>query len=524
MSSVSRRRFISGLFLAGATTQLSARALASDGTATAWDPSTGYAAGSRVSYRGQTWRAKQPAGPGQYPQGVGDGSRADRDLLLAQRNGFAQRVTGGDAGDTYVVTSTADTKTRGTLRYALMRPEPLWIVFDKALGPNVTIALTSKLKPLANKTVDGRGVNVRITGSYDINIKGLGVANQIWCYIERVVSPVTAPLGGIHGFTIDGVPNKGDVGGLDLIWLHHITFGQTGDSVLSIGKAASSRPSRLTIDWCRFGLQPDVDAWLYAYNARTLGQDNSAENGKSAAVGLDPQDGQWPDAIQATWHHNHFEGAVQRIIKVQRARAHFYNNLVDRWAQPPLVVQPNDAKNHPDAVAYANTYQSGAKQSTIRPNYNSSATEIANDGELLSQNNVYVPYALNEEHLLSPALVAAGYLKSPWLITLPRKQAAVIVAKSAKAPTSLVKSTGNWSPDRDAVGLDLQSNPDLVFTGVTFASTEDPYNVLPNGQTRQAGDDWRNDAPYGYALEVAGVGLQREIAAAAGNDQVWVRD
>ena len=45
MSSVSRRRFISGLFLAGATTQLSARALASDGTATAWDPSTGYAAG-----------------------------------------------------------------------------------------------------------------------------------------------------------------------------------------------------------------------------------------------------------------------------------------------------------------------------------------------------------------------------------------------------------------------------------------------------------------------------------------------
>ena len=490
--------------------------------ATEWDPTATYVAGSSVTYRGQVWRAVADVARGQYPQGVGDGSRADRDLLLAQRNGFAQAVTGGDAGLTYVVTSTADTSTPGTLRYGLTRKEPLWIVFDKALGPNVTITLTTKLKPTANKTVDGRGVSVTITGSYDISIKGLGTANHIWCYIDRIVSPVMAGYAAHHDFSVDGAPGKGAPIGFDQFWVHHVGFGQNADDLMVLAKAGAS-PSRSTVDWCRFGPTPGIDAWAYAYNARTLGQDNSADNGKSVLLGLDPQDGASPDAIQTTFHHNRIHGAVQRNVKVQRGRAHFYNNYVDRWGYPPLVTTPNDAKNHPDAQSYAATYQAGAKKNAINPNYGPAATEAGADAELLCQNNVFLPYAPNEEHVLSPALVAAGYLTSPWFVTLPQTIAVrrYPVKPNPAVADPLVKSSGNWSPAGAIPGLDLAVHPEQVFTGVTYASATSPYPAIEGGQTRAAGDDWRNDAPYAYSLTPADAVLQDDLSRGTGNVQGW---
>jgi pectate lyase len=526
MPAVSRRRFISGLFVAGAATQLPAvRAWATDPTPTPWSSGVAYATGSRVTYQGRTWRAVSATGRGQYPQGVGDGSRSDRDLLLAQRNGFAQAVTGGDAGATYVVTSTADTSTPGTLRYGLTRAVPLWIVFDKSLGPSITIQLQSKLKPLANKTVDGRGVSVRITGSYDLSIKGLGTVNNIWAYVDRVVAPVDSKFSVSHGFSIDGTPASGAPVGFDLIWLHHVGFGQTGDSIVGMGKSGTA-PSRVTVDWCSFGPQPDVDAWLYAYNAHTLGFNNSAENGKGAMCGLDPQDGAAPDAIQTTFHHNRFLASVQRNIKVHRSRSHFYNNFIDRWGYPPLVTVPSDAKNHPDAQQYAQTNQAGSKVNAVNPTYGAGATEIGPDGELLCQNNVFAPYAKDEEHVLSAALVRAGYLTTPWLVTAPRLNPMRFfpVKPNAALADPLVKSSGNWSPAGALADLNLQLHPEQVFTGVTYASDASPYAAIGSGQTRAAGENWNNDAPYAYALAIADAQLRDDLAIATGNVQAWVAE
>ncbi|HVT77481.1 MAG TPA: hypothetical protein VHD87_10655 [Acidimicrobiales bacterium] len=500
------------------------RAWATD-TPTPWDPDLTYTSGARVSYGGRTWRAQSDTGRGQYPQGVGDGSRADRDLLLAQRSGFAQAVTGGDAGSTYVVTSTADTKAPGTLRYGLTRPTPLWIVFDKSLGPNVVIQLTSKLKPKANKTVDGRGVSVTVTGSYDINLQSLGTANHIWAYVNRVVSPVAAGYGAAHGFTTNGTPPKaGGAGGFDLFWLHHVTLGQTGDSVLAFAKATA--PSRVTVDWCSFGPQPDVDAWAYAYNARTLGQDNSAENGKGGMCGLDPQDGAAPDALCTTFHHNHIRGSVQRNVKVHRSRSHFFNNFVDRWGYPPLVTVPSDAKNHGDAQDYVAAYQAGSKVNATNPAYGSGGVEIGPDGELLCQNNVFLPYAYNEEHVLSPALVQAGYLSTPWRVTAPRLNPMRLypVKPNPKLPDALVNATGNWSPAGALADLNMQVHPELVFRNSTFASDVSPYNAIGSGQTRTAGDDWSGDAPYSYALRAADDALVSDLTAGAGNIQAWIAE
>ncbi|HVV37156.1 MAG TPA: hypothetical protein VHC63_11180 [Acidimicrobiales bacterium] len=525
MPPISRRRFISGLVIAGVATQVPARrAWAADAPAP-WDPTQAYASGARVTYSGRTWRAQGPTGRGQYPQGVGDGSRADRDLLLAQRNGFAQAVTGGDSGSTYVVTSTADSTAPGTLRYGLTRPTPLWIVFDKSLGPDVTITLLSKLKPAANKTVDGRGVNVTINGSYDLSIKGLGTVNHIWAYVNRAVTPIDAKYSVSHAFSIDGSPTKGAPVGFDLIWLHHVTFGQTGDSIIGMGKTGPNA-SRVTVDWCSFGPQPDVDAWVYAYNARTLGQDNSAENGKGAMCGLDPQDGASPDAIQTTFHHNRIRGSVQRNIKVHRSRSHFYNNFIERWGYPPLVTIPPDAKHHPDAQSYVTNYQASSKVNATNPKYGGGATEIGPDGELLCQNNVYLPYALNEEHLLSPALVNAGYLASPWRITAPRLNPMRLypVKANPSLPDPLVKSVGNWSPAGALADLNMQLHAEQVFTGVTYAAAASPYGAIGGGQTRTAGDNWNNDAPYPYALTAADAALQNDLTVAAGNAQMWVAE
>lgn len=485
-----------------------------------WDPARSYPAGSRVTFGGRQWRATSDSHPGQAPAGAGDGSAADRNLLLAQRSGFARAVTGGLDGATYVVTSTKDTSVPGTLRHALTRPEPLWIVFDKALGPAVTIRLGNKLKPLADKTVDGRGLDVTIEGGVDLSIKGLGTANHIWAYVTRSVTPVLSAFGAADGFGLNGLPAKGSPKvGFDLVWLHHVALTESGDGLLDLCKAGQQ--SRVTVDWCRFGLNPGLATWTYAFDARTLGMNNSPDNGKSVLAGLDPNDGSSPDALEMTMHHNLFRGCVQRNAKVQRSRAHYYNNFVDRWGYPPLVTVASDARYHPDAQQYASTYQSGAKKNAINPSYGALGTEIGPDGELLSQHNVYRPYEEGEVHLLSPALEAAGLLSAPWRVTFTRHVAArqyPAKPNPALAPP-LVHSSGNWSTTGAPAGVDLQIHPDKVFTGVSYAAASSPYGAIAT--PRAAGADYGGDAPYAYTLDPAGPALAEAIDRSAGNVQVW---
>lgn len=85
--------------------------------------------------------------------------------------GFGQYAKGGKGGEYYIVTDSSDddavTPKPGTLRYAVIQEEPLWIVFPS----NMHIKLKQELIFNSYKTLDGRGANVHITGGGCITLQ-----------------------------------------------------------------------------------------------------------------------------------------------------------------------------------------------------------------------------------------------------------------------------------------------------------------------------------------------------------------
>ena len=85
--------------------------------------------------------------------------------------GFGQYASGGKNGEFYVVTDDSDddpvNPEPGTLRYAVIQPQPLWIVFPA----NMLIKLSQELIFNSYKTLDGRGANVHIVGGGCITLQ-----------------------------------------------------------------------------------------------------------------------------------------------------------------------------------------------------------------------------------------------------------------------------------------------------------------------------------------------------------------
>lgn len=225
----------------------------------AWDSSTAYASGSQVTFGGYTWQANVDTAPQHAPQGVGDGTTADRDLLLGQltRGWAGGLVTGGYAGSTYHVTNGNDSGA-GSLRAGLEDVNPLWIVFDG----NYTIVTTSRVDIRPNKTIDGRGRTVKVSGQGAGRFQNLTngdptstAANLIWAYVtfdDIWVDTSTSSAFKAGGNTI------GNAGSADKIYVHHVSFQSISDSVFNMGFVGTNI-SRSTVDWSKTGPNPDAD-------------------------------------------------------------------------------------------------------------------------------------------------------------------------------------------------------------------------------------------------------------------------
>jgi pectate lyase len=85
--------------------------------------------------------------------------------------GFGQNAIGGKGGKFYIVTDSSDNDPvnpkPGTLRYAVIQNEPLWIVFPS----NMMIKLSQELIFNSFKTIDGRGADVHIVGGGCITLQ-----------------------------------------------------------------------------------------------------------------------------------------------------------------------------------------------------------------------------------------------------------------------------------------------------------------------------------------------------------------
>ncbi|KAI0488935.1 hypothetical protein KFK09_028774 [Dendrobium nobile] len=115
-----------------------------------------------------------------------------RQSLANCPRGFGATAIGGKYGPIYTVTDPSDNPlnpTPGTLRYAAIQNNPLWIIFSR----DMSIKLKNELIMNSYKTIDGRGVKVDI-------------GNGGPCITIQDVSHVI-----VHGITIHGC-TKGKAG------------------------------------------------------------------------------------------------------------------------------------------------------------------------------------------------------------------------------------------------------------------------------------------------------------------------
>jgi pectate lyase len=86
----------------------------------------------------------------------------NRQRLVDCAIGFGRDAIGGKNGRYYLVTDSSDDDTMnpklGTLRYAVIQDEPLWIIFES----DMVIQLKEELLMNSFKTIDGRGADVHI--------------------------------------------------------------------------------------------------------------------------------------------------------------------------------------------------------------------------------------------------------------------------------------------------------------------------------------------------------------------------
>lgn len=151
--------------------------------------------------------------------------------------GFGRRTTGGMNGRIYVVTDPSDNEmdqpARGTLRHAVIQPQPLWIIFAR----NMIINLKQELIMTSHKTIDGRGVNVHIAWGAGITIQF--VKNII---IHGIHFHHIVPAGG--GMIRDSVshiglrgPSDGDaisIFGSTNVWVDHNSLSNCTDGLIDV--------------------------------------------------------------------------------------------------------------------------------------------------------------------------------------------------------------------------------------------------------------------------------------------------
>ncbi|KAL6583704.1 hypothetical protein OROMI_002993 [Orobanche minor] len=238
-------------------------------------------------------------------------SEENRKRLADCGIGFGKAAVGGRDGKIYVVTDNSDddpvNPMSGTLRHAVTRDEPSWIVFKR----DMTIKLNQELIINSFKTIDGRGSSVHIIGA------GLTVQ-----YVTNVI---------VHGLHIhDSVPT-----GNAMVRSSETHFGfrtmADGDAI-SIFGASHVWVDHCSLSNCRDGL---IDA-VQGSTAITISNNYFTHHNEVILLGA--SDNHIEDKnMQVTIAFNHFgEGLIQRMPRnyAHRCRLGFFhvvNNYYTHW-------------------------------------------------------------------------------------------------------------------------------------------------------------------------------------------------
>ncbi|KAK7407344.1 hypothetical protein VNO78_09182 [Psophocarpus tetragonolobus] len=221
--------------------------------------------------------------------------------------GFGRNTIGGKNGPIYVVTSPADNDNvnlvPGTLRHAVTRNGPLWIIFSHSMK----IRLNQELIMASDKTIDGRGADIYI-------MSGAGITIQ---YIKNVI---------IHGIKIFDI--QVGTGGLirDSESHYGIRTQSDGDGI-SIFGSSHVWIDHVSMRNCRDGL---IDA-IQASTAITISNSHFTDHNEVMLFGAsDSYDGD--KIMQITLAFNHFgKRLIQRMPRCRYGFVHVVNNDYTHW-------------------------------------------------------------------------------------------------------------------------------------------------------------------------------------------------
>ncbi|XP_047332131.1 probable pectate lyase 4 [Impatiens glandulifera] len=258
--------------------------------------------------------------------------------LAGQAEGFGRSAIGGLHGPLYHVTTLEDDGP-GSLRDGCRKKEPLWIVF-KLSG---TIELRSYLSVSSNKTIDGRGQRVKLTG------KGLRLKE-----CENVIISNLEFEGG-KGPDADGIQIKPKSKN---IWIDRCSLSNYDDGLIDITRQSTD----VTISRCHF-----------------------SNHNKTILIGADPSHVE-DRCIRVTIHHCFFDGTRQRHPRVRFAKVHLYNNYTRNWG-----IYAVCASVESQIYSQCNVYEAGEKRVAFKYLTEKAADkEEAKSGHIKSEGDWFV--------------------------------------------------------------------------------------------------------------------------------------
>ncbi|XP_071695389.1 pectate lyase 1-like [Rutidosis leptorrhynchoides] len=232
---------------------------------------------------------------------------ANREALADCAQGFAKGTTGGKGGEIYKVTDPTDDDAanpkEGTLRFGVTQNKPLWIIFEK----DMVITLKHELVTQSDKTIDGRGAKVEITGA---GFTLMNVKNVIIHGIQ--IHDVKVTDGGMikNSDGPPGVRQKSDgdaicVTGSSKIWIDHCTVSKGEDGLIDVTLGSTA----ITLSNCKF-----------------------TNHDKMILLGANDAHGHHDEKMQATVAFNHFaEGCGQRMPRCRFGFFQVVNNNYEKW-------------------------------------------------------------------------------------------------------------------------------------------------------------------------------------------------
>ncbi len=231
---------------------------------------------------------------------------------LGRPQGFGAETTGGTAGKEHVVRSVADSGP-GTLRDGAERSEPLHIRF----AVSGEIRLATPLRVARDKTIDGRGAAVRISG------RGL-LLEQPNVILENLVFGPFEERQRQDAVAVHG--------GARNVWIDHCSFSGAPDKAIEILGGATD----VTVSWSKFTDQEQV-IQAGAFETREADRE-----------------------IRLTVHHNYFDGTGYRNPRISYGKAHAFNNVLRGWKEHGMSVRRNG-----ELASEANVFEAGPDNSAI---------------------------------------------------------------------------------------------------------------------------------------------------------------